>query len=206
MKKLLIVLLSVLALSSNAQKNSEQKPLKNIYYFKTFDDFFSGKKTYLGKIAEEIDSYFDKYVLLDTVTGKKTKVKLYDSAFVGLAFDNNQKKVFEAKNKTYYSYIAGNKNILIYFRGRVDGEYNKAGELTSGTFDVANGVMIYVKNLDFKNVTAKFEKVIADNPKLLADFENETSSSKEAKRLYVNNFIEIHQRYIKLYSDQLPKK
>lgn len=66
--------------------------------------------------------------------------------------------------------------------------------------------LYYVKNLNFKKKKVKFDDMIEDNPKLLKEFQYETTSSKEAKKLYTRNFLEIHRRYIKLYCDQLPKK
>ncbi len=198
MKKLFLTLsLAILFANLFAQT----KKLENLYYFKTVDDFFAGNKVYLGKVVSDKDC--GKFTLRDSVSGKDFKVKLLDSSYAGYGFDNNLKMYADRVEKCFYTYIAGNKNILIYFKGTLFGVYDKNGEMTAGSLFIDDSAWLYyVKDLDQKNKKYKFYHMLADNPTLLKQFQDET---KADNKLYERNFLDIHRRYIKLYMDQLKK-
>lgn len=116
MKKFFLIFFFVYAFQLNAQTDKWGNPLKKLYYYRTYEDFFSGKKISLGKIVEEWG--VEKYILLDTITGKKFKVKPYDSSFAGMTIgDNNKKIIYDPVDKTYCVFLGGNSNISCILYG-----------------------------------------------------------------------------------------
>jgi hypothetical protein len=186
----------VLATKSNVDK-VVLKYSPNLYVYKTYDDFFSNKKTYIGK-SEEFFFHDTKLNCIDTITNQNFKVRLRDSSNVVGFWYRGEKFLYGYKHKTFYNYICGNSKLLVVFTGYISSaKWDKNGEFIQGTLN--NGIFLTIKNLDFESGgTAYFEKMLKDKPTIYKQYVKER---KENKGVFMTHYVEYCQKYIKLYCE-----
>lgn len=204
-KTLFLITLTFLSINViNAQKNKET----NLYCYKSYDDFFSNSKKYVGKVLKqkfEMCSYncFNKFKCEDTIKKKIFDVDFGDSTgVIGVSYRyKNEKYIRENNKKDFYLYICGNKKIMVvYTTGLMTANYDSTGVFKDGVFMAGDRSWFYfVKDLDLKNYKIHFEDVIKDNNKLYEQF---LAEKKEDKKLFARNHIEVYKKYIKLYCDE----
>lgn len=173
---------------------------KKLYIYKTEEDFFKGKKTYLGLVTHREDgAAYYKYV--KTGEKKKQKVCFMDSSVRYSAYEIGRDRYVNMYYTFYYLFAGGTKDVFLGLQGEYP-SYDKEGYI--------NGITIKSPGLTFILVDRKRGFVKGNNmleflapfPYLLQQYKKETEESdnkKDGITEWRNRRLEIVVKYTKLY-------
>lgn len=199
MKKIffaIICCLNSITLFSQGEERRVQNS-QDIYVYKTYDDFFSNKKTYIGKSKDQMFADTE-WACTDTTNNRKFKLRLRDSSNVkGFSWKHENEKFMFG---TFHHFICGNSKLFVIFTGSMSNQiYDEKGEFLSGSLYVQElEGFRFVKNMDFINKSKYFEDVIKDKPEIYKQYITEKKADKKA---FMRHQIENYKKYIKLYCE-----
>jgi hypothetical protein len=162
----------------------------SFYLYKSQEDFFSGKKSYLGKMTGK-DAKEIKY---KDDAGKKKKFSINDSAafYFGCEYDNRK---YVWNGHTYYLFAGGNEKAYC-ITSAITVNYDADGYAKDFTWGEEGFNVVYLDAAS--NIkTEKIEEILKLKPKLLEKYTAEKNAT-DTKTWRTNKFLtEI--RYFKQY-------
>lgn len=198
MKKI-ISSLFIISLLYNSYGQENIKP--DLSIFKTYDDFFNGKKTFI-----ENYSYFDedKLEYIDKVTGKKIKTKISDSTVFAIEYRRQiGGYVKKIKNGKYDFILFGGGNKYIYcVMGGTYATYDTEGYIQELFWQ--DWFEIYYTDKINNIISSKnIEDLLKNKPNLLEKYLNEKRESD--RKAWKRNKVINEMRYLKLYIKEYSK-
>lgn len=186
--KLTCFILTLLIFTLNVRSQNDTTTNTSFYIYQTEDDFFAGKKRFIGNYYEISD-----YIKYKDITNEKKKMKLGDSTFFAYQAGST-KYIRPYAGTSYYAYCGGKKGVYMLAPFGCSFTYDESGWAKS--FSCSEQIVMY-SFIDIKRDinTVRIEKLLDEEEG--EKFKAEYKSLKGG--IWHRNKLAVYTKYLKKY-------